>query len=77
MKGGECVKVAMRCRPLNKTEMGDGRQVIIQISPSRGEIIVKSPSGEGVEDKVFTFDNVFDWSSTQDNVYQDTAYPIV
>jgi Cdc6-like AAA superfamily ATPase len=33
-------------------------------------------SGEG-EDKVFTFDNVFDWSSTQENVYGDTAYPIV
>ena len=25
----ECVKVAMRCRPLNKQEMAEGRQVVI------------------------------------------------
>lgn len=37
---------------------------------------MKAP-GADYEDKVFTFDNVFDWTSTQDNVYQDTAYPIV
>ena len=76
MSKSECVKVAMRCRPLNKQEMSDGRQVVIQIAPSRGEIVVKATSGEN-EDKVFTFDNVFDWNATQENIYSDTAYPIV
>jgi hypothetical protein len=76
MNKSECVKVTMRCRPLNKQEMSDGRQVIINISPSRGEILVKSPNNEQ-EDKAFTFDNVFDWTSTQEGVYNDTAYPIV
>jgi Cdc6-like AAA superfamily ATPase len=76
MNKSECVKVTMRCRPLNKQEMSDGRQVIINISPSRGEILVKSPNNDQ-EDKAFTFDNVFDWTSTQDGVYNDTAYPIV
>jgi len=45
MPASETVKVALRCRPLNKTEMSEGRQVVVQVSPSRGEIVVKSPSG--------------------------------
>ena len=46
MNKSECVKVTMRCRPLNKTEIEDNRQVIISISQSRGEIIVKCPTGD-------------------------------
>ncbi len=36
------------------------------------------PAGEtGELPKTFTFDNVFDWNSTQSDVYTETAKPIV
>lgn len=33
--------------------------------------------GSGELPKTFTFDNVFDWNSTQTAVYSETAKPIV
>jgi ribose 5-phosphate isomerase RpiB len=36
------------------------------------------PAGDtGELPKTFTFDNVFDWNSTQSDVYTETAKPIV
>ncbi|KAL4490988.1 hypothetical protein ABPG72_008724 [Tetrahymena utriculariae] len=74
----ECVKVAMRCRPISKQEIQDNRQEIVKIDPERGEIIVNNPKGEGSENKnVFTFDVVINQKSTQEHVYKMTALPIV
>ncbi|KAL4451157.1 hypothetical protein ABPG74_021479 [Tetrahymena malaccensis] len=74
----ECVKVAMRCRPISKQEQLDNRQEIVKIDPERGEIIVNNPKGEGSESKnVFTFDVVINQKSTQEHVYKMTALPIV
>jgi len=75
-KNVECVKVAMRCRPLSSTEKQDGREMIVQIHPSRGEVIINNPT-PGEQPKTFAFDSVYDWTSTQENIYKETAYPIV
>lgn len=75
-KSSECVRVAVRCRPLSSTEVADNRQMIVKISTTRGEILIKNPN-PAEEPKTFTFDNVFDWNSSQDSVYTDTAFPIV
>jgi hypothetical protein len=77
-KSTECVKVAMRCRPLSNKEVTEDRKIVVQIEPKRGEIVIKSNKSDGTDPiKTFTFDMVFDWTSTQDQVYQQTGYPIV
>ena len=77
-KKTECVKVAIRCRPFSKQEKLDNRQLVVSVQPSRGEIQVRNPKGDGGEtDKTFTFDLAFDMNSTQEQIYQDTALPIV
>ena len=77
-KNTECVKVVIRCRPLSNQEIQDNRIVIAEISHPRGEIIIKNPKPDAVEtQKTFTFDLVYDWTSQQEQIYQDTSYPIV
>ncbi len=34
----ECIKVAIRCRPINKTEIQQGHTKIVNINKARGEI---------------------------------------
>ena len=36
----EAVKVAIRCRPINEKELGQGHTQIVNINSQRGEIIV-------------------------------------
>ena len=43
-KGGECVKVAIRCRPLSSQEKIDNRKVVVHITPERGECLLESPN---------------------------------
>ncbi|KAL3141697.1 Envelope glycoprotein gp160 [Trebouxia sp. C0010 RCD-2024] len=77
----ECVRVAVRCRPLNKLEISDSRKSIVEIDTSLQQagvsVIVQPARGSGELPKTFTFDNVFDWNSTQTAVYSETAKPIV
>jgi len=40
-----------------------------------GEVLVQKP-GEDIP-KVFTFDSVYDWNSEQENIFTETAYPII
>ena len=57
----ECIRVVIRCRPLNEQEMKDSREVALKMHLDTGEILVQKP-GEEVP-KVFTFDSVYDWNS--------------
>lgn len=40
MADKECVKVAVRCRPLSSKEITNGNECIVDVIPDRGEIIV-------------------------------------
>lgn len=74
----ECVRVVVRCRPLNGKETGDGRQRIVDVDTKSGQIAVRNPAADGGEPpKAFTFDAVFDWESTQRAVYEYAAQGIV
>jgi len=65
MSKKECVKVVVRCRPLNSTETADNRQVIVNVDDKRGEIKIKNIKGDSAEaEKVFAFDSVFGSNST-------------
>lgn len=49
----------------------------IRLSCVWWQVIVQPARGSGELPKTFTFDNVFDWNSTQTAVYSETAKPIV
>jgi kinesin family protein 3/17 len=77
-KNVECVRVVMRCRPLSSTEKQDGREMIVNINPSRGEVIIRNPKADVSEQaKTFAFDNVYDWTASQEQIYKESAFPIV
>ena len=56
--------------------MNEGNQVVVNCTKSRGEIYVKKPYVEE-HPKQFTFDLVYDWNSTQEEIYEETSAPII
>jgi len=36
----ESVRVVIRCRPLNKKEIENGRQAVVKMDPIKGEIFI-------------------------------------
>ena len=71
----ECIRVAIRCRPLSEQEMKDQREVAVHMNKKSGEVLVQKP-GEEIP-KVFTFDSVYDWNSEQEAIFTETAFPII
>lgn len=71
----ECIRVVIRCRPLSEQEMKDQREVVVQMKHETGEVILMKP-GEDIP-KVFTFDSVYDWTSEQETIFLETAFPII
>jgi hypothetical protein len=79
----ECVKVAVRCRPLNELEKSRGEQSIVEIDRKLGSVsLLKAPGAPvdntpGGDNKTFTFDHVFPPGTAQKLIYDETARPIV
>jgi hypothetical protein len=77
-KDPECVKVVVRCRPMSRKEVEDQRKRIVEMNGDRGEVTVRNPEADPREPaKPFTFDQVYDWNSKQDYLFETTAQPIV
>ncbi len=79
-KGAEAVKVIVRQRPMNSKEKEEGRTQIVKIDSEIGQIQLINPKdmdGRSEPPKAFTFDLVYDDKSTQKQVYDDVAYPLV
>eukprot|EP00484_Ammonia_sp_Unknown_P028048 CAMPEP_0197046746 /NCGR_PEP_ID=MMETSP1384-20130603/22398_1 /TAXON_ID=29189 /ORGANISM="Ammonia sp." /LENGTH=833 /DNA_ID=CAMNT_0042478581 /DNA_START=53 /DNA_END=2554 /DNA_ORIENTATION=+ len=74
--GKDNVKVAVRCRPLNEREKNLKNAMVIEVDPGSNAIVLKKPPNM-TQTKSFTFDNVYGDASTQREVYEDTAYPLV
>jgi hypothetical protein len=36
----ECIKVAIRCRPMSKNETRDGRECVVQMLHEKGEVLI-------------------------------------
>ncbi len=63
---------------MSSQEIKDDRKYAVQINTKLGEITVNNPKADAAElQKTFTFDLVYDWTSTQEQVYKETAFPIV
>eukprot|EP00878_Enallax_costatus_P045588 GHUV01055007.1.p1 GENE.GHUV01055007.1~~GHUV01055007.1.p1 ORF type:complete len:201 (+),score=40.86 GHUV01055007.1:393-995(+) len=74
----ECVRVVVRCRPLNTKERNENRGRIVDMVKEQGQVTLRNNKAEaGEAPKSFTFDAVFDWDSTQKEVYENTAASIV
>ncbi|KAL1522454.1 hypothetical protein AB1Y20_017442 [Prymnesium parvum] len=76
MPAAETVKVVVRCRPLNSTEIQDGRTQIVQMDGRVGTVAVTVPKSQEPP-KTFTFDAVYPPNTAQEFIYQGTAKPIL
>jgi kinesin family protein 3/17 len=77
-KDSDNVKVAVRCRPINETELKQGHTVVVKADEMHGTITINKPHAKYEnEEKTFTFDTVFGPDSKQFDIYNATARPIV
>ncbi|XP_063981027.1 kinesin-like protein KIF3A [Diachasmimorpha longicaudata] len=74
----ENVRVVIRVRPLNGKELDSHCKKIIKVDRLNAELTVENPNAQqGEPPKVFSFDAAFDVDSTQVDIYNETARPIV
>lgn len=74
----ENVRVVLRVRPLNECEVSSGYHDIVKAERVSNTVYVINPKSTTEEPpKIFTFDTVFGTDSTQVDVYNETARPIV
>lgn len=71
----ETVRVVIRCRPLSKKEINEGRQKVVTMDKENGEIVVQRDP-EDVP-KRFTFDCVYPEDCKQEDLFAETAFPII
>lgn len=63
---------------MSRKEVEDSRQRIVEMNMEKGEVTVRNPETDPRElPKPFTFDQVYDWNSQQESVFNTTAAPIV
>ncbi|KAF1335932.1 Kinesin-like protein, partial [Globisporangium splendens] len=74
-KDKETVKVVVRCRPLFGKEIVEGRKPIVTIEPQASIISIKCPENDQI--KSFTFDSVYDETTSQRQFYDESGYPLV
>lgn len=68
------VRVAVRCRPFSKKEIGNGEVSCVKIE--EGQIILTNPTGSN-EEHSFAFDLVYGDDSKQTSLFQDVGTPIL
>lgn len=74
----ENVRVVLRIRPLSETEGKSGCREIVSADRVSNTVSVINPKSTVEElPKVFSFDAIFGTDSTQVDVYNETARPIV
>lgn len=76
MNKSETVKVVVRCRPLSKQEIADGREKAVISYPKTKQIIGINPK-KNEEKKEFTFDYTYSDESTQEQIFNESALPIL
>lgn len=77
-KNSEAVRVVVRCRPFSKKEELADCENILDVDDKLGQITIRNPKAPPNEPlKVFTFDAVYGWTSSQRDVYDDVVRPLV
>ena len=70
----ECVKVAIRVRPMNKHEKEQKSTLCVDVDTANNTVSVNSNKGDT---KTFQFDYVYPMETTQREIYDQVAFPIV
>lgn len=71
----ECVKVAVRTRPMNSKEIERGSKSVVEINESDRTVNLKAETDE--MGRKFTYDYVYGTNSTQQQVYDEAAFGLV
>lgn len=74
---GENVKVVIRIRPLNSRESSKGWFKNLKVDGECHQVSLFKEENLKDFPKQYTFDSVYDDDSTQQNVYNESAFPIV
>lgn len=69
--GGDCIKVAVRCRPFNSREKGDAS--CIKFDPDRVTLI--NPTNN--EEHSFSFDLIYNQDSEQHQLWDSIGIPML
>lgn len=73
----ENIQVIVRCRPMSSKEVSNGYTEVVKIIKEDNSVAVAVPKNDGSEYKQFTFDSVFDWNSTQEELYKKMVHPLI
>ncbi|XP_005106603.1 kinesin-like protein KIF17 isoform X2 [Aplysia californica] len=73
----ECVKVIVRCRPMNEREKGLKCNTVIGMDTPKGQCSIINPGDPKAPPKMFTFDGAYFVDSTTEQIYSEIAYPLV
>ncbi|XP_028857943.1 kinesin-like protein KIF3C isoform X2 [Denticeps clupeoides] len=77
-KSCEMVKVVVRCRPLSRKEEASGCERIVDMDVKLGQVALRNPrAAPGELLKTFTFDAVYDATSRQGDLYDETVRPLI
>ena len=68
----ECVKVAIRVRPMNKHEKEQNSTLCVDVDTANNTVSVSK-----TDTKTFQFDYVYPMETTQRQIYDEVAFPIV
>ena len=73
------IKVAVRCRPLNKTEHALNDAFVVQFNGNAPQLAITNPTPEAslASEHLFSYDYVYDPESTSEQVYEDMGAPLV
>ncbi|KAL8572768.1 hypothetical protein ACOMHN_030350 [Nucella lapillus] len=74
---GECVKVIVRCRPMNSREKSLNCKCVVSMDNTKGLCTITNPDDLKAPPKMFTFDGAYFIDSTTEAMYNDIAYPLV
>ncbi|CAE8612273.1 unnamed protein product, partial [Polarella glacialis] len=79
--GGDCVKVAIRCRPPSSKEQSNNEACIVEMTEAfsvedagQGQVILSDPAGND-EPAKFAFDVVFGLAIAQSQIYESVGRP--
>ena len=72
----ECVKVAVRVRPMNNLEKSKNTTMVVDVEKDENQIILNNPHKKD-QNNTFQYDYVYPPNVSQRLVYDETAFPIV
>ncbi|XP_073974732.1 osmotic avoidance abnormal protein 3-like isoform X4 [Rhodnius prolixus] len=73
----ESVKVIVRCRPMNNREVGLKCKSVVVMDSDRCSCSIMNPTDSSAPPKAFTFDGVYSINSTTEQIYNESAYPLI